>query len=125
MLKKILLCCLPACFLLMVCSIAFAGKVVYFEISPSAIKEISVNHEQGSISFYINGIYYFYDIQAKETWQKILAVSHLLADIRNASVLQVKSQPYGLHQKIVNLLLFYGEHTIPDSLKDAPVKGKD
>lgn len=97
-------------------------KSSYFEIQVSKIKYISVNHAQGSISFKINGVYYFYYLPAKTTSNKITETYLLSEAIREASTVQIKHSKYGLHRIITNLLLFYGERVIPESLRKIPSK---
>lgn len=89
----------------------------YFEVSTSEIKDLGVNHEQGSISFIVDDVQYFYYVEGDEKWKQILASRELQQAIIQASFVQVKHVAYGLHRKIVNLLLFYGDHKIPNELK--------
>ena len=129
MLRKFTLLVVSFTVVMAMCLVSFASEqgekdVAYFEIPVSLLKDVSVNHEQGSIGFTLNNTEYFYYVQAEEAWERIEATSKLLADIRNASTLQIKSETYGLHRKITNLLLFYGDRVIPDNLKEIPSKEK-
>jgi len=91
--------------------------VQFFEVASKEIGCIFVNHEQGGICFDIQGISFFYYIQADENWQRIIASSELLEDVRGASTIQMKHVPYGYHRQVTNLLLFYGDRKIPENLK--------
>lgn len=84
-----------------------AGEV-WIDKTPEQITYITANHDQGSISFVIDGANYFYYVQSKGASATISATSALLSDIRQAQLVQICSVPYGLHRRIVNLLLFYG-----------------
>ncbi len=101
-------------------SYAFAEEledVESFEILIEDIDSISVNHEQGGIGFVIQSINFFYYIESEDNCQKIIATSLLLNDIQNASTIQIRHIPYGMHRKITNILLFYGNREIPENLK--------
>ena len=116
-----------SCFVLILTTFAIAGDidVQNFEIPTKAIQQISVNHEQGSIAFEINKINYFYYINANTPYEKIVSTSNLLSDIQKSTTVQIKHEPHGYHRKITNLLLFYGNRTIPDNLKEIPKKKEE
>ncbi len=89
----------------------------FFEIPIDDIDLVSINHAQGSISLLIDGKYYFYFVKGGGVQDRIQSVSALLNDIHKANSVQIKHVEYGLHREIVNLLLFYGDREIPESLE--------
>jgi hypothetical protein len=115
---------LTLCFLVLVSSIQAVGPQQdaseedkrFLEVPTSQIPLFAVNHQQGSISFEIDGQTYFYYIQSADDASRIQATSRLLEDIRNSSTIQFASVKYGLHRRIINLSLFYGDRKIPENL---------
>jgi hypothetical protein len=89
----------------------------YVEVPTKSIGLIAVNHEKGSISFTIEGEIHFFYVQAFTEASRIQATSSLLMDIQRSTTVQCASIEYGLHRRIVNLLVFYGERTIPEVLE--------
>lgn len=94
----------------------------FFEIPIDDIDLVSINHAQGSISLLIDGKYYFYFVKGGGLQERIQSVSALLNDIHKANSVQIKHIEYGLHREIVNLLLFYGDREIPESLEHKGLK---
>lgn len=123
MIKKKSFPCIAICLLFILLPVFIQAQekdANEFEIPISELKSISVNHAKGSISFHIQDIQYFYYIQTDEdddNCELISASSAILKDIMSASTIQIQSIPYGLHRKVTNLLLFYGDRQIPDSLQ--------
>jgi len=69
------------------------------------------------MGFTVNGVEYFYYVDGSDDSQRSIAVSALLGDLQRASTVQIRSQRYGLHRRVTNLLLFYGERAIPAGLR--------
>jgi len=81
--------------------------VRFIEVSLAEVASVNANHRQGSIGFTINGEDYFYYVGGSDDSERTIAVSALLADLQRASTIQVRSERYGLHRLVTNLLLFY------------------
>jgi hypothetical protein len=87
------------------------------EVPINTLKAVYANHRAGGVGFTLNDEYYFYYIQASDETARTLATSALLADFQRASTVQLLHERHGLHRRVTNLLLFYGERQIPEDLQ--------
>lgn len=105
-----------ACFLLYFSSAFGAStdpvqesRAEFMTVELNEIEDLGVNHRQGSIGFTVEGVHYFYYIQATDNAQKMIATSSVLNDLRSAKRIKITHEPYGLHRRITNLLIVFGK----------------
>lgn len=84
------------------------SRAEFMTIELNQIEELGVNHEQGSIGFVVDGVHYFYYIHSGDNAQRMIATSSVLNDLRSCTRIKIRHEPYGLHQKITNLLIVFG-----------------
>ena len=95
---------------------AKSEDVRFVEVAVDELQSVSVNHRQGSIGFTLKHENYFYYVSGSTESERTVAASTLLADLQRASTVQIRSERYGLHRLVTNLLLFYGQRSTPSPL---------